>query len=106
MQTYLLKLVALNLNLNLATEKTRIPGRTGFFSSPLCPDQLWGPHSLVSNRYRAPFAKDNRAGAWSLAAYVNLVPVFKMRGAVPRRLDDGGSKYFWNVGQFLRDYTA
>jgi hypothetical protein len=22
------------------------------------------------------------------------------------RLDDGGSKYLWNVGQFLPDYTA
>jgi hypothetical protein len=27
----------------------------GFFLSPVCPDRLWGPPSLLSNGYRGPF---------------------------------------------------
>jgi hypothetical protein len=33
-----------------------VPGRGWeFFSSPSRPEQLWGPHSLISNGYRGRF---------------------------------------------------
>jgi hypothetical protein len=31
------------------------PNRAGFFSSPQCPDWLWGPPSLPSNGHQGSF---------------------------------------------------
>jgi hypothetical protein len=37
-------------------DRGSIPGRSkGFFLQPLCPDQLWGPPSLLYNGYRGSF---------------------------------------------------
>jgi hypothetical protein len=35
-----------------------------FFSSPPCPDQLWGPPSLLSNGTRDSFSRGKPVGAW------------------------------------------
>jgi hypothetical protein len=43
-----------------------IPGRgSEFFSSPSCPERLWGPPSLPSDGYRGFFARGKAVGAWS-----------------------------------------
>jgi len=33
----------------------RFPAEASIFSSPQCPDRLWGPPSLLSNGYRRLF---------------------------------------------------
>jgi hypothetical protein len=39
--------------------------RKRIFPHPLCPDQLWGPHSHLSNGYRGSFPRGlSAAGAW------------------------------------------
>jgi hypothetical protein len=35
----------------------RVPVEARIFSSPLRPDRLWGPPSLLSNRYRRLFRR-------------------------------------------------
>jgi hypothetical protein len=36
-----------------------------FFTSPPCPDLLWGPSSLLSDGYQGSFPGGKAAGAWS-----------------------------------------
>jgi hypothetical protein len=49
-----------------------IPGKGKiFFSSPQRPDRLWGPPSLLSNRYRSLFRRSRMTGAWSSAEVKN-----------------------------------
>jgi hypothetical protein len=47
-------------------DRGSIPGRgRGIFFSPLHPDRLWGPPSLLSNGYRGSFPRGySAAGAW------------------------------------------
>jgi hypothetical protein len=35
-----------------------------FFSSPQCPDWLWGPQSFLSNGYEGSFPRDKAARIW------------------------------------------
>jgi len=53
-----------------------------FFSSPPCPDQLWGAPSLLSNGYRGCYSGGKAAGAWSWP-HLQQVPRSRMRGAIP-----------------------
>jgi len=39
---------------------------TYFFFLPTHPDWLWGPPSLLSNRYRGPFPRGKLGDAWIL----------------------------------------
>jgi hypothetical protein len=45
--------------------------RQDFFSSLLYPDQIWGPDSLLSNRFQGMFPQDKSAGArnWPLTSF-------------------------------------
>jgi hypothetical protein len=42
-----------------------IPGMDRCFSTPHCPDWVWGPPSLPSNEYRGSFLGGKTVGAWS-----------------------------------------
>jgi hypothetical protein len=43
----------------------RVPVGARIFSSPRRPDRLWGPPSLLSNRYWQLFPRGKSAGAWN-----------------------------------------
>jgi hypothetical protein len=60
-----------------------IPGGVWkFFSSPQCPERLWGPRSLLSKGIRGSFPESKAAGAWSWP----LTPIYfrgqRMSGAI------------------------
>jgi hypothetical protein len=42
-----------------------IPGCERIFTSPYCPDRLWGPSSLLSNWWWGGGLRGKAAGAWS-----------------------------------------
>jgi hypothetical protein len=44
----------------------QVPVGSRIFSSPHCPDRLWGPPNLLSNGYQGSFPRGKAAGAWSL----------------------------------------
>jgi hypothetical protein len=39
----------------------RVPVGERIFTSPCCPDRLWGPPSLLSNGYRELFSPGDKA---------------------------------------------
>jgi hypothetical protein len=45
----------------------------GFFLYPLCPEKLWGPPSLLSNRHRGPFPGVKRGRDMTLTTRSHLV---------------------------------
>jgi hypothetical protein len=47
-------------------DRGSISDTAGFLSSPQRPDRLWGPSSLLCNRYRCSFLGNKAAEAWSL----------------------------------------
>jgi hypothetical protein len=53
-----------------------------FFSSPPCPDRLWGPPSLLSKGYRGPFLWEWTGRGVKLTTYLHLMPRSRMRGAI------------------------
>jgi hypothetical protein len=61
-----------------------IPGRGWeFFSSPPCPEQLWGPPSLLSNGYQGFFPLGQSSQGVKLTTHLHLVPRSQMSGAIP-----------------------
>jgi hypothetical protein len=55
----------------------------GIFSSPLRPERLWGPPSLLSNRYQVLFPWGQSGRGVKLTTHLHLVPRSKMRRAIP-----------------------
>jgi hypothetical protein len=54
-----------------------------FFSSPLHPDKLWGPPSLLSNGYHGFFPCGKSGLGMKLTTHLHLVPRSRMHGAIP-----------------------
>jgi hypothetical protein len=51
-------------------------------SSPPCPDRLWGPPSLLSNRYQGLLPWGQSYRGVKLTTHPHLVPRLRMRGAI------------------------
>jgi hypothetical protein len=56
----------------------RIPVGSRIFSSPLCPDLLWGPPSLLSNGYREFSSRIKRQGREADHSFPTSAEVKKM----------------------------
>jgi hypothetical protein len=60
------------------------PGRVWeFFSSPLRPDRLWDPPSLLANEYQGLFSWGYSDRGVILTTHLHLVPRSRMCGATP-----------------------
>jgi hypothetical protein len=54
--------------LGLKPDLGLIPGMVRVFSSPQCPDQIWGPPSLLCNGALSPRSKATGVWSWSLTS--------------------------------------
>jgi hypothetical protein len=74
-----------------------IPGRgKGWLLQPLCPDRLWGPPSLLNNRYRWSFPGVKRGLVVTLTNNPHLVLRSRMRSYItspPWRLNGGSGTH-------------
>jgi hypothetical protein len=60
------------------------PGRGwGFFSSPPCPDRIWGVPSLLSNGYQGLFPWGQSGRGVKLTTHFHLVPRSRMHRIIP-----------------------
>jgi hypothetical protein len=60
----------------------RVPEGSKVFSSPNCPDQLWGSPNLISNGYQGLFPGVKAAGAWNWQPTSQLVPRSTQCGSI------------------------
>jgi hypothetical protein len=61
-------------------DRGSITGRgKGFLLQSLCPDQLWGPPSLLYNGYQGSFPGVKRGRSVTLTTHPNVVPRSRMR---------------------------
>jgi hypothetical protein len=60
----------------------RIPVRLRIFSSPCRPGRLWGPSSLLSNRYPGQFPRGKIGRGVKLTTHLQLVPRSSKPGSI------------------------
>jgi hypothetical protein len=60
-----------------------IVGRATFFSTPQCPDRLWGPPSLPSSGHRVLFPRGQSGRPVKLTIHLHLAPRSRKRGSIP-----------------------
>jgi hypothetical protein len=60
----------------------RVPVGARIFSSPLCPDQPWGPPNLLSNGYWGLFPREWNSRGVKLTTHFQLVPRSRKYGSI------------------------
>jgi hypothetical protein len=60
-----------------------IPGSARLFSSPQCPDQLWGSPSLLSNRYQGLLPPGDKGAGHEADHSLPSSIEFNKGGAIP-----------------------
>jgi hypothetical protein len=62
--------------------EVRVPVGPRIFTSPYCPDRLWGPTSLLSYGYRGPFPGVKAVRGVKLPTHIQLLPKSRKRGSI------------------------
>jgi hypothetical protein len=69
--------IATGYRLDIQGVGVRVPVGARIFTSPCCPDRLWGPPSLLSNGSRQLSCRDVK-----LTTHLQLVPRSRKRGSI------------------------
>jgi hypothetical protein len=74
--------IAIGYGLDDRVVVVRVLVRTRIFSSPQCPDRLWGPPSLLSNEHWWIFPRGCNISGVKLTTHLQLVPRSRECGSI------------------------